>query len=386
MGVASISNNEPLICKAETMRYRPFGKTGLLVSSLSFGCMRLSDDREYNTGLISQAIALGVNYFETTRYYLDGTCQHRTAPGLADKTPGIIISGKEGIGPDQTACRFRREIERQLDILGLSHFKFFQVGWFSWGMMQHLLKRGGVLDAIREAQDQGLIQHVGFTGHDTPENFIKCIETGLFDSITVPYNMINRAYEPTIRRAGELGVGVVAMCPVAGGVLSLESDRLREALKMDLPTTEMALRFVLSNPNVSTACSGMNRTEQLQQNVKTVKEFEPGSCDFGAMCEGLDRLRVTLGDRFCTGCRYCMPCAQGVDIPRHMDIYRNWKCFGLGAWAADAVKGVPEEKSASKCNECGVCEGKCPNTLEIRKMLRELVSLGNPKRAGKSKK
>ncbi|MFA6291896.1 MAG: aldo/keto reductase [Victivallales bacterium] len=386
MSVAPTSYNEPLIRKDETMRYRPFGKTGLSISSLSFGCMRLADDQEYNTKLISQAIDLGVNYFETTRYYLGGTCQHRTAPGLVGKTPGVIISGKEGIGPDQTTFRFRKEIDKQLDILGLTHFKFFQVGWFSWGMMPHLLKRGGVLDAIREAQNQGLIQHVGFTGHDTPENFIKCIETGIFDSLTVPYNMINRAYEPTIKRAGELGVGVVAMCPVASGLLSFESDRLKEALKMDLPTTEMALRFVLSNPNVSTACSGMNRTEQLLQNVKTVKEFEPGSCDFGSMCEGLDRLRATLGDRFCTGCRYCMPCAQGVDIPRYMDIYRNWKCFGLGAWAADAIRKVPEEKSALKCNECGVCEGKCPNTLEIRKMLKELLSHGKPKRAGKKQK
>lgn len=64
----------------------------------------------------------------------------------------------------------------------------------------------------------------------------------------------------------------------------------------------------------------------------------------------------------------------------------NWKCFGLGAWATDAVKGVPADKSASKCNACGICEGKCPNTLEIRKMFRELFSLGELKRTIKSKK
>jgi len=374
MTVTACSNREPLNRKDETMRYRPFGKTGLNVSALSFGCMRLADDPPYNTTLIARAIDLGVNYFETTRYYLGGTCQHRTAPGLVGKTAGVIVSGKEGIGPDQTAYRFRKEIERQLEILGLTHFKFFQVGWYSWGMMPHLLKRGGVLDAIREAQDQGLIQHVGFTGHDTPENFIRCIETGLFDSLTVPYNLLNRQYESTIKRAGELGVGVVAMCPVAGGMLSFESDKLKEALKMDLPTTEMALRFVLSNPNVSTACSGMNRMEQLEQNVKTVREFEPGTVDFGSMCEGLDRLRAALGERFCTMCKYCMPCPQGVDIPRHMEIYRNWKCFGLAAWMQSALKGVPEAQSAVKCNECGACETKCPNTLAIRDALKELRS------------
>jgi predicted aldo/keto reductase-like oxidoreductase len=168
MSVAVSSNSELLICKEETMRYRAFGRTGMKVSALSFGCMRLVDDQPYNTSFVSRAIDLGVNYFESTRYYLGGACQQRTAPGLAGKTAGVIVSGKEGIGPDQTAYRFRKEIERQLDILGLTHFKFFQVGWFSWGMMPHLLKRGGVLEAIRSAQNEGLIQHVGFTGHVTP--------------------------------------------------------------------------------------------------------------------------------------------------------------------------------------------------------------------------
>ncbi|MEI7436519.1 MAG: aldo/keto reductase [bacterium] len=372
--MASPSNSEALSCKDATMRYRQLGRTGLKVSALSFGCMRLIDDQPYNTRLISRAIDLGVNYFETTRYYLGGTCQHRTAPGLIGKTAGVIISGKERISPDQTAYLFRKEIERQLEILGLSHFKFFQVGWFDWGKMPHFLKRGGVLDAVRSAQNAGLIQHLGFTGHDSPENFIRCIETGLFDSLTVPYNLLNRIYEPTIKRAGELGVGVVAMCPVAGGMLSFESDKLKQALKMDLPTTEMALRFVLSNPDVSTACSGMNRIEQLDQNVATVKDFEPRALDFGAMCEGLDRLRATLGERFCTTCRYCMPCPQGVDIPRHMEVYRNWKCFGLADWPQHGLNPIPEAQRASLCNECGECEKKCPNTLGIREMLRELRS------------
>ncbi len=376
MSVVAPAHSEPLIRNDETMRYRPFGKTGWQVSALSFGCMRLQDNPELNKELVSTAIDLGVNYFESTRYYLGGTCQHRTAPGLEGKTAGVIVSGKERINPDQTAYLFRKEIERQLEILGLSHFKFFQVGWFHWGNMPHLLKQGGVLDAIRQAKAEGLIQCVGFTGHDSPENFIKCIETGLFDSLTVPYNLINRSYEPTIKRAGQLGVGVVAMCPVAGGVLACESSRLKEALQMDLPTTEMALRFVLSNPDVSTACSGMNTMEQLQQNVRTAREFDPAEQgDFGAMCEGLDRLRAELGDKFCTGCRYCMPCPEGVDIPRHMDLYRQWKAFGLEESVKQNVQRMPEAKSLTRCTKCGACIQACPNDLQVPDMLDELSRL-----------
>ncbi|MBT3288762.1 MAG: hypothetical protein HN380_15550 [Victivallales bacterium] len=376
MPVVSAAHSEPLTRNDETMRYRPFGKTGWDVSALSFGCMRLSDNEELNTKLVSQAIDQGVNYFESTRYYLGGTCQQRTAPGLVDRAGGVIVSGKERINPDQTAYLFRKEIERQLEILGLSHFKFFQVGWFRWANMRHLLKRGGVLDAIRQAKDEGLIQCVGFTGHDSPENFIKCIETGIFDSLTVPYNLINRSYEPTIKRAGELGVGVVAMCPVAGGVLACESSRLQDALQMDLPTTEMALRFVLANPDVSTACSGMSTIEQLEQNVRTAHDFDPATeGDFGAMCEGLDRLRAELGDKFCTACRYCMPCPEGVDIPRYMDMYRQWRAFGLEGAVQSSVRRMPEKKSLANCTRCGVCTDACPNDLDVPAMLDELARL-----------
>ena len=376
MSVTPSSNSEALINNEDSMQYRRMGNTGLRVSALSFGCMRLSEDQDLNTKLVSHAIDLGVNYFETTRYYLGGQCQHRTAPGLVEKTAGVIASGKERISEDQTAYLFRKEVERQLEILGLTHFKFFQVGWFSWAKLPHLLKRGGVLDAVRQCQDEGLIHHLGFTGHDKPENFIKCIETGLFDSMTVPYNLINRSYEPTIKRAGELGVAVVAMCPVAGGVLSCESQKLKEALNMDLPTTEMALRFVLSNPDVSTACSGMNAMEQLEQNVKTVKGFVPEQAKtFEAMCEGLDRLREGLGIQFCTACRYCMPCEQGVNIPRYMELYRNWKCFGLEDTTRNALASIPASDNRENCNECGACEEECPNELPVRKILKELGTL-----------
>ena len=375
MSITSPCNQQPLNRNEKQMRYRPFGKTGGEVSALSFGCMRLRDDQPYNTQLIGQAIDAGVNYFETTRYYLGGTCQHRTAPGLGDRRDSLIVSGKDGINPNKTAYQFRKEIENQLGILGLSHFKFYQVGWFSWEMMPHLLKPGGVWDAVRQARAEGLIQHVGFTGHDKPENFIKCIETGLFDSITVPYNLVNRSYEPTITRAGELGMGVVAMCPVAGGVLSCESDRLKDALGMDLPTTDMALRFVLSNPHVSTACSGMNALEQLEQNVKSVYDFDPAQGQFDQMCAGLDRLRAELGDRFCTACRYCMPCPQGIDIPQYMSLYRDWKVFGLTDTVATRVRKIGADKSAARCTECGECEKKCPNRLQVREVLRAVEAL-----------
>jgi len=371
------ANSEPLVQNSDAMLYRPLGKTGPMVSALSMGCMRLGADQDLNTALVSRAAELGVNYFETTRWYAGGQCQHRTAPGLKGKTQGIIVSGKGSMGPDTTAYNFRKEMELQLDILGLSHFKFYQVGWFEWDRMRDLLKPGGVLDAVRRAREEGLVQHIGFTGHDTPENFIKCIETGLFDCMTVPYNMLNRQYEPTIKRAGELGVGVVAMCPVAGGVLSSNSSLLQQATGLDMPTTEMALRFVLANPDVSTACSGMSTMEMLEQNVRIVKAFDPQTQAAGVqkICSGVEQLRKTFGEKICTACGYCVPCPKKIDIPQHMEQYRNWKAMGLAQGVKTRLSCYPADCSAAVCTQCGVCETKCPNSLPIRQSLKELAEM-----------
>lgn len=364
------ANSEPPLHNDETMSYRAIGKTGLNVSALSMGCMRLGEDQELNTRVVSRAVELGVNYFETARWYCGGQCQQRTAPGIRQKANDLIVSGKCGIDKNTTEYSYLKEIEYQLKILDLTHFKFFQVGWFSWEKVPHLLKRGGALGAVRKAMEIGLVHHTGFTGHDTPENFIKCIETGLFDSLTVPYNLINRTYEPTIKRAGELGIGVVAMCPVGGGTLSFESQKIREVLDMDLPTTEVALRFVLSNPAVSTACSGMSTIEMVEQNVRTAKSATGGDpAFFSDISKRLDRITTSLGGKICTGCRYCMPCPQGVDIPRYMDIYRLDKGFGLHDWALREVENITQEQRANRCNKCGICETRCPNSLLIRDII-----------------
>ena len=382
MGIVPTPNTEPLARNEQAMRYRRLGKTGLLVSALSMGCMRLTEDQAHNDKLISTALEMGINYFETTRGYCGWRCQHYAAPGIKGKVKGIIISGKAEVRPETTSYSFLKEIERQLDILGLTHFKFFQVGWFKWPRMPYLLRQGGALEVIHKAKDEGLIQYVGFTTHDTSENSIRIMETGLFDSITLPYNLLYRGYERAIKRAGELGIGVVAMCPVGGGALAYDSHELKKVLNMDMPTAEMALRFVLSNPDVSTACSGMTKVEFIEHNARTVKEFDPERSDIHELiCEGVDRLRQKVGEKICTNCGYCMPCPQGVNIPHHMELYRNWQLFGLdatsetwpGDWVRNGLSELVDEQKAANCNQCGECEKKCPNELSVRDTLSKLA-------------
>ncbi len=356
------------------MQYRPLGKTGLQVSTLAMGCMRLpAEDPELAAQIVDQAIEAGVNYFETTRGYVGGRCQHLTAPGLKGRSRGLIVSGKTGVKPHTTEESYRKEIDLQMEILGVDYLEFYQVGWFSLERMELLTKKGGALDALNKARSEGIIGHIGFTGHDKPQNFIKVLESGIFDSCTVPYSLINRSYAPMIKRAGELGIGVVAMCPVAGGRLASPSPQLQELIPGGAETTAAAaLRFVLANPDVSCACSGMNALEQLRENVETVNAFQGIDAeDREKMDRILDRF-AAVADKLCTACRYCMDCPNGVDIPANLELYNLVRVYGLRDWARRKYAEMDESKRASSCIRCEECEPKCPNELPIMDQLQEL--------------
>ena len=126
--------------KATHMQYRDLGKTGLKVSALSLGCMRFDPNNpELAEQIVDEAIAAGVNYFETTRGYIAGKCQHLTAPGLKGRSRGLIVSGKTGINTETTADSYRVEIDLQMQILGVDYLEFYQVGWFSLAQMEFCL-------------------------------------------------------------------------------------------------------------------------------------------------------------------------------------------------------------------------------------------------------
>jgi len=357
------------------MKYRPLGKTGLQVSALAMGCMRLPEnDPELAAQVVDACIEAGVNYFETTRGYINGKCQHLTAPGLKGRSRGLIVSGKAGIGPDTTADSYRKEIDLQMEILGVDYLEFFQVGWFSLDKLEMLTKPDGPLAALDKARSEGIISHIGFTGHDSADNFTKLIETGLFDSLTIPYSLLNRSYASTIRRAGELGVGVIAMCPVAGGMLADPAPQLQAMIPGGArTTTAAALQFVMANPDVSCACSGMNTLEQLRENVETANAFAgPSAEDSSRMDAILDEF-AALGKQFCTECKYCMDCPNGVDIPGNFHVYNRAKVYGLADWARRHYAGMEAAKRADACVGCGECEPKCPNKLPIMDQLQQVA-------------
>lgn len=358
------------------MQYRDLGKTGLQVSALGLGCMRFPEEKpEVAEEIVDSAIAAGINYFETARIYINGRCQQLTALGLKGRSRGLIVSGKSGVRAETTADSYREEIDLQMENLGVDYLEFWQVGWFSLEKLPLLTKKGGPLEALDKARSEGIIGHIGFTGHDEPENFTKLIETGLFDSLTLTYSILDRAYADTIKRAGELGVGVIAMCPVGGGILASPSPQIQQLIPGGAKTTaSAALQFVLANPDLSCACSGMNTMEMLRENVETTKSYKGlGTDDFARIEAILDEFS-SLGKQFCTACGYCKDCPTGVDIPGNFGLYNTANVYGLTDWARSQYAAMEAGKRADACTRCGECEPKCPNKLPIMDQLAEVVS------------
>ena len=358
------------------MDYIDLGNSGVKISRLSMGCGRLPEDDEASTALIHAVIDAGINYFETATFYCDNRCLEKTGLGIKGRRDEVMVQVKIGTESDSTADSVRREMESQFQRMDIDRADFYMFGWLTWERMPVVLRRGGVLEGVRRLQDEGAVKHLGFTGHDSPENFIKILETGLFESMTVSYNLLNRNYEKTIARAHELGVGVIVMNPVGGGRLSVPSETLRKKLPGRAKTTsEAALQFVLSNPGVSTACSGMSNLAQLEENLCTVeKAKETDETDFAAANAILDELKG-LGDRFCTGCKYCMPCPQGVDIPENFTIYNNHTVYDLKETAEKAYEALAPECRADRCTQCGECEEKCPQDLDVVERLAMVADL-----------
>mgnify|MGYP000094315991 CR=1 FL=1 len=363
------------------MIYRPMGNTGLEVSALSMGGGHLPDDPEACDALLGACVDAGINYFETATFYCNGQCQQKIGRGLQPVRNKVMISAKRGIllkdeqpgCSETTADEYRREIlDVQLPNLRTDHVEWLQVGWFTANKIETLRKKGGVYDAIRRMIDEKIVGHVGFTSHDTPENVIRIIETGLFESCTLQYNLLNRTYEPCLAAAQARGMAVVVMGPLAGGMLGRPELALRDLVSDAIQTTRAGLQFVLANPAVSTACSGMTTLEQLAENLASVSA-PAGEVPSDEVCAIFDRFKAAAAT-LCTGCNYCRPCPAGVDISRNLRIRNYLAVYNRAQAARSAYFAIPASRRADRCTGCGKCEEKCPNRLPVRALLVETAS------------
>ncbi len=362
------------------MEYRPLGSTGLNVSLLGFGAMRIpGKPADEVSAVIRRALELGVNYIDTAPGYGDSEALIGQALAGLD-TSGLVISTKSSPDRDSTADAVRQRVEESLRRMGLSQITVLQL----WGVNNpevaaKALAKGGPLEGLTKLREEGLVRHVGFTTHGPAEEAIALMETGEFDSVTGRYHYLDVVYDPVRERAQELGMAFVAMTPLGQGWLARPTPELKEVLGERSPV-EFALRYIAVQPGISTVIVGLGSMANLEEAYRALGGELGDPPELTAIGqEARERIgRLTPPGTYCTVCGACLPCPENVNIPELLRLNNLLRAYKLVEWCQDRYKLMgnaghwyPGVK-ADKCTKCGECEPRCPERLPIIALLEAL--------------
>ena len=360
------------------MEYAILGKTGLKVSRLGFGAMRLPMDgdhvnRELAIPMIHRAFEGGVNYIDSAVGYCNFDSQRVVGEALKGWRDKVVVSTKNHYyGEDRG--EWRKNLEDSLERLKVNCIDIYNTHGVNATSLEDSVKPR-VQTWLQEAKEEGMIGHICTSFHDNNEALRKVVDSGIYESITVQYNLLDRQLEDGIAYARENKLGIVVMGPVGGGRLGAENEVLSALVPGVERIPELALRFVLANPNATMALSGMSTMEHVEENLLTMSKGPLNADDIRIVDEQLERLKKAA-DLYCTGCNYCMPCPQKINISRTFSAYNEARVYGLwdrareryGKWREESPA---EERQADECTECGECEKKCPQNIPIRNQLKE---------------
>ena len=369
------------------MQYRKDSRSAGQISALGFGCMRFPKrmgriDREKAEELIVKAFENGVNYFDTAYLY----------PG-SEEVLGEILK-KNGLREKvhvatklpQAKCSTTSDFDRFFDIqkqrLQTNYIDYYLLhnitDFVQWEKMNKL----GVKDWVSAKKKSGEIRQIGFSFHGPYHVFEKVLDAYEWDFVQIQYNYIHTHYQAGtegLRYAAEKGIPVIVMEPLLGGKLAVLPGEADTLLKKALPgstAVALALRFVWNERGVMTLLSGMNRLSQLEENLALAETALPDKLTEKEQAT-IDKIKTIFNKNYkipCTGCNYCMPCPQKINIPDCFEAYNNSFTLGRSSGtfqylsSAGFLGEIPHY--AGDCIECGRCESHCPQQIEIRKCLK----------------
>ena len=369
------------------MQYRE-DKHGDKLSILGYGCMRFTKkagiiDLEKAEHEIMAAIDAGVNYFDTAYIYPGsevalGTILERNGVrdkvNIATKLPQYLV---------QSGSAFDRYFNEELKRLRTDHVDYYLLHQMADYAQWEKLKRLGIVEWIEEKKRSGAIRNFGFSYHGTSAHFLKILAAYDWDFCQIQYNYRDENTQAGVvglKAAAERGIPVVIMEPLRGGKLvNLLPETAKKIIAADergWTPAEWAFRWLWNQPEVTVVLSGMNSLEMVEENIRTASDAHAGDFterDFALLrkVEEQIKLKEKVG---CTGCQYCMPCPQGVDIPTafrcYNAMYSESKWSGRFQYAV-TVSFARDPAFATKCIGCGKCEKHCPQGIPIREKLKE---------------
>jgi hypothetical protein len=325
----------------------------------------------------------GVNYYDTAYIYPGSEAavgeifernNIRDKINIATKLPQYLIGNRAALD---------RYFGEELSRLRTDHVDYYLMHHLTDVAMWEKLKNVGILDWIQEKKQSGAIRNIGFSYHGNTDNFLKILEDYDWDFCQIQYNYLDevaQAGKAGLQAAAAKGLAVMIMEPLRGGKLvNMLPEAAKEAMQdsgRGWGPAEWGLRWLYNQPEVTVVLSGMNSVEMVEANCRTASEAQAGSlteADF----ETLEKVKKAIREKErvgCTGCRYCMPCPKGVDIP---GIFRCWNTMYTESKSAGRSQfiqtvGLTREPAfASQCIRCGKCEQHCPQSIPIREKLQE---------------
>lgn len=369
------------------MEYRNFGGTSLTTSLLGFGCMRLpileGDSGKINEpeaiAMIRHAIDGGVNYIDTAYPYHKGQSEivtgkalrggYREKVLLATKLPTWLLNE-----PTDTEHYLNEQLEKlQTNCIDL--YLIHALNANTWKKAVEL----DVWGRLQEAKNRGQVRYVGFSFHDKYEVFEEILNAYPWDFCQIQLNYMDEEYQAGLRgmkMAHAKGIAVVIMEPLRGGKLSgnLPEDvaSIWNQAPIKRSPAAWALRYVANHPEVSVILSGMSTIEQVKENMDILSDAKPLSLsetEVNIIGRARDVYRQKI-KVLCTDCGYCLPCPQGVAIPRLFSLYNEASIYGIDM--TRSYSSMQEQKhDASLCVECGQCLTACPQALPITEHLKE---------------
>lgn len=359
------------------LKKRRLGRTDLEVSVIGFGGGPLSYPTvDEAKKLVRYAFDCGVNYFDTSRVY--GDSEEKIGMALEDVRDNCILATKVRHRSKEMAARanlkqsFRNLRTDRIDLVQIHSVNDLKT-------LETVMGKNGALSAVKEAQSKGKVDHIGITGH-MPYVLSRAIETGEFDTVLVPLNLIEReAEEELIPLAKELDVGVIIM-KVFGAreFYWVQRDSRAENRAIQFPPKDFerifgrpgleraqrSLRYVLAQ-DISTIETGFSYIDEVEAAVKVAEDFsgltekEKREYRFGQMPP----------EPFCRDCGLCLPCPDDINIPAVLRFDRYSTYYGLKDWSKRFYEKLTTK--VNSCSKCGECDAKCPYSLPVMKMLAE---------------
>jgi predicted aldo/keto reductase-like oxidoreductase len=376
------------------MQYRQFGKLGYQVSAFGMGCMRLPRllkgeqaevDRERAWEMIRYAADHGVTYFDTAYGYHNKTSEEvlgealeggrREKVRIATKQPFGVMRDLSSGGGKTLLENARRNLENTLKKLRTSYIDVYlihNIGSGDW----EAIKSAKVIEEYEKFRSEGLIRAIAFSYHGDYAGFKPVLDHYDWGMCQIQQNLIDvdrEATEQAIRDAGKKGCALVIMEPLRGGNLAVPPapvQAIYDSCPVKRSGVEWAFRHVLNYPEVSSILSGVSTLEQLKDNIEIFSKPDAVAGNLnGEEQQLIARVReqyLALKSIPCTGCEYCLPCPQGVNIPQVFGKYNDGVMFGTFEPSRRSYMfQVRAKQDAGLCAACGVCEKKCPQHIGI---------------------